>query len=120
MLNSFGHTMHPLGGIEFEKLQTPDMGTKWQRYGQSKLAGILLAKGMSKRRPQITSVSVHPGLVRTELGARAERSMLTLVLNLLRWTPLYQSAEKGAYNTLWAGQLPRTTCRTGPIMNRLE
>ena len=70
VLSSFGHTMYPPGGIEFDKLRIADAGTKWQRYGQSKLADILLAKGMAKRYPQITSVSVHPGLVRTELGGK--------------------------------------------------
>ena len=102
ILSSFGHTMHPPGGIEFDKLRTADAGTKWQRYGQSKLADILLAKSMAKHYPQITSVSVHPGLVRTELGGRAESSMFGSLLQLLRWTPLYLSPEAGAHNILWA------------------
>ena len=69
-VSSFGHTLAPAPqGIEFEKLKMPDAGTKWHRYGQSKLAGILLAKGMAKRQPEILSVSVHPGLVSTELGS---------------------------------------------------
>ena len=113
VLSSFGHTMHPLGGIQFNKLGMADAGTKWQRYGQSKLADILLAKGMAKRYPQITSVSVHPGLVRTELGGRVERSMLTPLLRLMRYTPLYQSAEKGAYNTLWAATTPKANLENG-------
>ncbi|KAL8735779.1 MAG: hypothetical protein Q9166_000643 [cf. Caloplaca sp. 2 TL-2023] len=101
-VSSFGHTMAPPRGVEFEKLKTPDAGTKWHRYGQSKLADILLAKGMAKRYPDIVSVSVHPGLVRTELGGRAERSAVLLMMESLRWTPLYKSPEKGAYNLLWA------------------
>lgn len=48
-VSSFGHTMAPSQGIEFERLKTPDAGTKWQRYGQSKLADILFAVGMTKR-----------------------------------------------------------------------
>lgn len=101
-MSSFGHTMAPPRGIEFDKLRTPDAGTKWQRYGQSKLADILLAKAMAKRYPDILSVSVHPGLVRTELGGRAERSAMLMLMGSLRWTPLYKSPEKGAYNLLWA------------------
>ena len=101
-VSSFGHTMAPSRGIEFENLRASQEGTKWQRYGQSKLADILLAKGMAKRHPEIVSVSVHPGLVRTELGGRAESSPMLTIMELLRWTPLYKSPEKGAYNLLWA------------------
>ncbi|KAL8883422.1 MAG: hypothetical protein Q9192_007173 [Flavoplaca navasiana] len=101
-VSSFGHTMAPPSGIEFDRLRVPDAGTKWQRYGQSKLADIPLAKGMAKRYPDIISVSVHPGLVRTELGGRAERSPFLMMMESLRWTPLYKSPEKGAHNLLWA------------------
>ena len=113
VLSSFGHTMHPSGGIEYDKLKVADAGTKWQRYGQSKLADILLAKGVAKRYPQITSVSVHPGLVRTQLGGRAESSMLTSLMKMMRWTPLYQSAERGAYNILWAATTPKDKVENG-------
>ncbi|KAI4271671.1 MAG: hypothetical protein LQ337_005850 [Flavoplaca oasis] len=101
-VSSFGHTMAPPSGIEFDRLRMPDAGTKWHRYGQSKLADILLAKSMAKRYPEIKSVSVHPGLVRTELGGRAEKSPFLMMMELLRWTPLYKSPEKGAHNLLWA------------------
>ena len=113
VLSSFGHNMHPPGGIEFDRLRTADAGTKWQRYGQSKLADILLAKGMAKRYPQITSVSVHPGLVRTELGGRVEPSMWTPLLRLARWTPLFQSPAARAYNTLWAATTSKDNLENG-------
>lgn len=123
VLSSFGHTMAPPGGIEFDRLravETPEhrkhvaeAGTKWQRYGQSKLADILLARAMAKRYPQVTSVSVHPGLVNTNLGAAAESSLLTYLLMSLRWTPLYKSAEEGAYNTLWAATTPKEELENG-------
>jgi NAD(P)-dependent dehydrogenase (short-subunit alcohol dehydrogenase family) len=84
-----------------------------ERYGQSKLADILLAKGMAKRYPDIVSVSVHPGLVRTELGGRAERSAMLMVMESLRWTPLYKSPEKGAHNLLWAATTARGSLEGG-------
>lgn len=112
VLSSFGHALHPPGGIEFDKLRIANAGTKWQRYGQSKLADILLAKGMAKRYPRITSVSVHPGLVRTELGKSVD-SMWAPLLTLMSWTPLFQSAEKGAYNTLWAATTPKGNLENG-------
>lgn len=112
-VSSFGHTMAPAGGIEFEKLKVADAGTKWHRYGQSKLADILLAKGMAKRYSDILSVSVHPGLTKTELGGRAERSAMLMVMESLRWTPLYKSAEKGAHNLLWAATSPKDNIEGG-------
>ena len=113
VLSSFGHTMHPAGGIDFENLRVSDAGTKWQRYGQSKLADILLAKGMAKRYPEITSLSVHPGLVRTQLGGRAAPSVLRTLLMLFLWTPLYVDAKEGAYNTLWASTVPKGKLQNG-------
>jgi len=101
-VSSFGHTMAPSSGIEFLKLKLPDAGTKWQRYGQSKLADILLAKEMAKRYPDILSVSVHPGLVKRELGPRAEWSVMMMLMQPLRLTPLYKGPEQGAHNLLWA------------------
>lgn len=50
--------------ISFEKNYTP-----WVAYGQSKLSNILFTKELAKRLPPtIKTVSLHPGVVRTELG----------------------------------------------------
>ncbi|KAK5164512.1 uncharacterized protein LTR77_009718 [Saxophila tyrrhenica] len=113
MLSSFGHTVHLPGGIDFDSLRTPDAGTALQRYGQSKLADILLAKSMAKHYPQITSVSVHPGLVRTNLADNVEPSFMFSILTSLTWTPLYSSAEQGAYNALWAATAPKGSVENG-------
>lgn len=112
-VSSFGHTLAPAQGIEFEKLKMPDAGTKWHRYGQSKLADILLAKGMAKRYPEILSTSVHPGLVSTELGSRAERTVMLTLAEWLRWTPLFKSPEKGAHNLLWAATAAKERVKSG-------
>ena len=39
----------------------------WAAYAQSKLANLLFAREAAKRWPNITSVSLHPGFVRTNL-----------------------------------------------------
>ncbi|KAL9124511.1 MAG: hypothetical protein Q9217_006165, partial [Psora testacea] len=114
MLSSWGHHMHPPDGIQFDQLKSADAGTKWSRYGQSKLADIFLAKSMAKHYPQITSVSVHPGLVRTDLAGRVESGVLASVgFTLMSWTPLYQNADKGAYNALWAAASPKAKLENG-------
>lgn len=113
VLSSFGHTMHPPGGIEFDKLRTPDAGSKWRRYGQSKLADILLAKSMAKHYPQITSVSLHPGLVKTQLANSVDGSLISGALKLMSWLPLYSSPLEGAYNALWAATAPKAQIANG-------
>ncbi|KAG9523119.1 hypothetical protein KCV07_g2794, partial [Aureobasidium melanogenum] len=100
-------------GIDFDNLQNANAGTTWQRYGQSKLADIFLAKSLAKHHPEITSLSVHPGLVRTQLSSGVETSFMKPVFKLMRWTPLYQSAEKGAYNVLWAATAPKDQIQNG-------
>ncbi|CAD0109777.1 unnamed protein product [Aureobasidium uvarum] len=113
VVSSFGHTLAPPSGIDFDALRTANAGTTWQRYGQSKLADIYLAKSFARHFPQVTSVSVHPGLVRTQLSNGVESSWLTPVFKLLRWTPLYQSADKGAWNVLWAATAPKDQIKNG-------
>lgn len=71
-LTSIGYRGHPRGGILLDKVRTPQadifpvMGG-WVRYGQSKLANLLYARAYAKYHPNITSVSVHPGVSYTNL-----------------------------------------------------
>lgn len=39
----------------------------WTRYGASKIANILFAAEMARKYPNMTSVSLHPGMVNTDL-----------------------------------------------------
>ncbi|GAB1198092.1 hypothetical protein APSETT444_007400 [Aspergillus pseudonomiae] len=70
ILTSIGYQLHPSGGIVFDDLKhTQDYGVfgSWRRYGQSKLANILYARELARRYPDITTVSVHPGVITTGL-----------------------------------------------------
>lgn len=111
MISSVGHRMHPEGGIQFEHLKEAETVNKWARYGQSKLADILYSKAMAKRYPQITSVSVHPGAVKTNLiyGMKSRTSII--ISAMLSW--YYFSAEKGSYNTLWAATTAKQNLENG-------
>lgn len=69
-LSSIGHTM----ARSFTKpgdtsiFKGPDFYNTWQRYAQSKMADIHLAKMFAKKYPDILSTSVHPGfIIETEL-----------------------------------------------------
>ncbi|PWI65891.1 hypothetical protein PCL_05619 [Purpureocillium lilacinum] len=106
-VTSLGYFAHPARGIDFAALTTPDGGTggrpggAWTRYGQSKLANILLAGELRRRYGgRIASVAVHPGTVRTELVSRLGfwNRMLVYVTNprgLL-------SPREGSYGIVWA------------------
>ncbi|KAJ7042996.1 hypothetical protein C8F04DRAFT_945200, partial [Mycena alexandri] len=103
-LTSQGFSMHPRGGILFDDLRTPQTSGQLfiesMRYGQSKLANILYAAELARRYPKITAVSIHPGVVRTELVSTQSaitKAMIVLTNPFSRLSP-----TEGAYNTLWA------------------
>ncbi|EPQ56306.1 oxidoreductase [Gloeophyllum trabeum ATCC 11539] len=103
LVTSLGYRLHPNEGIVFNDLKTPQEGlgfNGWRAYGQSKLANVLYAVEVSRRYPEITSVSVHPGVVGTDMVANLSfvQRAIIYVTNLGRiLTP-----EEGAYNQLWA------------------
>jgi NAD(P)-dependent dehydrogenase (short-subunit alcohol dehydrogenase family) len=81
-LTSSGHYSAPKGGISFADTSLPNE-SGLTRYGQSKLANVLHAKTLHKLygpgspsskadEGEIWTAAVHPGLVESEIGARAE------------------------------------------------
>ncbi|KAL6238784.1 hypothetical protein BDW75DRAFT_236983 [Aspergillus navahoensis] len=76
LVTSHGHIYAPKPqGIRYETLRANGHSLgPYERYGQSKLAMILWAKEAARRYPRMTVVSVHPGLVRTNLMESATGS----------------------------------------------
>ncbi|KAM0325785.1 hypothetical protein ACHAQA_007087 [Verticillium albo-atrum] len=67
-LSSVAHKFSLTGGINFDNLKTnAEKQSTNSLYGQSKLANLIYAGEFAKRHPDITSVSVHPGTVKTDL-----------------------------------------------------
>jgi NAD(P)-dependent dehydrogenase (short-subunit alcohol dehydrogenase family) len=86
--------------ISTEKLSA--CGT-WTRYGASKVANILFAGELSRRYPQLTSISLHPGMIATDLYASNKKTNPIVRYGTALLGPLFMhSVEKGAYNQLWA------------------
>ena len=112
-LTSLGFRGHPKGGIVFRDLRTPQDGLfgPWIRYGQSKIANILFAAELARRYPTILSVSIHPGVVHTDLVGNLglANRMLVHVTNIGQ---IVKPAE-GAHNQLWAATSPRSTIVSG-------
>ncbi|OAF98767.1 oxidoreductase [Paraphaeosphaeria sporulosa] len=69
---SMGYGFHPGNGISFAELDSRSSMPRfmlggWVRYGHSKLANILYPAELARRYPEITSLSIHPGVVATDL-----------------------------------------------------
>jgi retinol dehydrogenase-12 len=73
------HKWAPRGSIIFDDLKTtqPKLTHK-QRYAQSKLANTLYAREMSRRYPDFTVVSLHPGYVATNKAYDVQKRYLRL------------------------------------------
>ncbi|KAJ9224836.1 hypothetical protein DTO207G8_7905 [Paecilomyces variotii] len=101
-LSSIGHNMAPSfeGILDQKKLKKTSQSMV--RYGASKAANILFAAELARRYPSLTSVSVHPGIILTDLyDSMWKNSIFTTVSSRVMGvfaTPL----SKGTYNQLWA------------------
>ncbi|KAL4933029.1 uncharacterized protein BDV17DRAFT_145558 [Aspergillus undulatus] len=102
VLSSIGHNLSPSLSTILDQEQLKKCNTH-ARYGASKAANILFASELSRRYPSLTSVSVHPGIILTDLyGAVSESNPLVRVaLRVLG--ALTTRVEQGAANQLWAG-----------------
>jgi NAD(P)-dependent dehydrogenase (short-subunit alcohol dehydrogenase family) len=117
-LSSTAHSAGPSNGIDFDTLKTDQASlggffkpSKWLRYGQSKLANLLYAQELARRYPSITSVSVHPGFIKTGLHSTentADRA-LKHFLSGGHWLPV----EEGAYCQTWAATTPKANLENG-------
>jgi NAD(P)-dependent dehydrogenase (short-subunit alcohol dehydrogenase family) len=75
--------------------------TDGSAYGQSKLANVFMAQQLY-RRFGVASVSVHPGIIATDLGRYRTISgfldyMIGFLVNSAR-----MNADQGSWNQLWA------------------
>jgi NAD(P)-dependent dehydrogenase (short-subunit alcohol dehydrogenase family) len=106
LVTSEGYTLHPKGGIIFDKLKTDcadlggPLGASWSCYGQSKTANILYAAELARKYPTIVTASVHPGVVETDMFKRL--SLVMRIFTRLAQFGKVMTPEQGACNSLWA------------------
>ncbi|KAJ5491745.1 hypothetical protein N7539_003312 [Penicillium diatomitis] len=100
-LSSVAHNLAPSFETILDQGKLKKVNTN-SRYGASKAANILLAAELSRRYPSITSVSVHPGVILTDLyeSMNSRSVLLKWGLKLLRF--FGSSIPQGALNSLWA------------------
>lgn len=106
-VSSLGHYAVPWGGIVLDKTKWPSQFTL-VRYGQSKVANILFTREFAERYPDITSVSIHPGVILTDLfTATWNNAWFRFPLWCYSWLwsflpGHYHDTEAGALNQTWA------------------
>ncbi len=70
MVSSIGYKNAPKEGIQFDNLGWDEGYSPFTAYGQTKLANALFSRELARRYEgnKVTSNSIHPGLVATNLG----------------------------------------------------
>jgi NAD(P)-dependent dehydrogenase (short-subunit alcohol dehydrogenase family) len=108
-------------GIRYESFTSNDSYNPLYAYGQSKLANILFANELASRfnGTGVTSNSLHPGMIKTELGRYVEEQIKkSFVLTLL--SPIFalfntamMDAGVGALTQLYVATAPELQGVTG-------
>jgi len=106
---SAGYEFHRAikGGISFDELDAGSTMSRmllgaWIRYGQSKLANILFAAELARRHPGLTSIAIHPGLVKMPMNTEMAGWSKTFV-NVTSRIPgeRWLEPHEGVLNQLW-------------------
>lgn len=101
--------------INFDDLNWNKDYTPNNAYSQSKLAQIMSIYELQDRlekagKQDVKAYACHPGSSRTNLINTSGSFMMKLIFNLMKLSPLTQSAKKGAY--------PQLMCATEPDLDQ--
>jgi NAD(P)-dependent dehydrogenase (short-subunit alcohol dehydrogenase family) len=104
-ISSMAHASAPAQGLVLAEAKT-DMAAyhSMKRYGHSKLANILFSRKLAELYPSVTTVSVHPGFVDTEMNrgkAGGAKWFSFLTRSIVPWVG--KTVEDGTKTQLWAG-----------------
>ncbi len=112
IVSSEAHRQAPSVGIDFADLDASRKYGPWLAYGQSKLANILFAASLARRLGNgATSNSLHPGVIRTNLG-RHMNPIVSVALGLFM-RPMSKSVEQGAATSCYVAVRPELEGITG-------
>jgi NAD(P)-dependent dehydrogenase (short-subunit alcohol dehydrogenase family) len=107
----------PKKGLLLDDVKTDMAGiSQFTRYGHSKLANVYFTKGLAKHYPNIKSVAVHPGGVKTGLGDGFGPMFpgLKTVMKVLSKVAFVDVAE-GARGQLWASTAKAIDVKSGAV-----
>jgi NAD(P)-dependent dehydrogenase (short-subunit alcohol dehydrogenase family) len=112
MLSSEGHRWTYPEGLRLDDLGAERGYAAWSAYGQSKLSNLLFARELSRRlAPGQSANSVHPGVIRTNLGRHMSGSVQGLAAVV---GPLFQkTVPQGAATQVLVAVHPAAADITG-------
>ncbi|KAK7602730.1 hypothetical protein V9T40_006704 [Parthenolecanium corni] len=96
---------HKFGSIHFDDLNMEKCYTPIGAYAQSKLANVLFSNELAERLENrgVNVYSLHPGIVRTELGRHLNKSFIPGIRYVVRCVlyPFEKTPEQGAQTTIY-------------------
>lgn len=98
--------VHSMGKLDFDNLQGERGYSAQQAYGQSKLANIMFTYDLAHRLEGsgVTATTLHPGVVRTALGAEEPTPMWKFMTTAMR--PFLRTPEQGADTVIYLASAP--------------
>ncbi|WP_273567125.1 SDR family oxidoreductase [Maribacter halichondriae] len=113
-VGSMGYDMG-IKTIKFDDMNWDKDYTPNNAYSQSKLAQIMTIYELQDRlkeagKSDVKAYACHPGSSSTNLINTSGSAMMKFIFNLMKLSPLVQSAEKGAY--------PQLMCATEPDLDQ--
>ncbi|KAF7361616.1 Short-chain dehydrogenase reductase family [Mycena venus] len=103
-------------GIPFTQMRDKQSGllASKLRYPHSKLANLLYAGELARRYPNITTVSVHPGVANTDMLTNAPWLERNLIAAMQMWNrePIV-APDEGAHTQLWAATVNKSELVNG-------
>jgi retinol dehydrogenase-12 len=109
---------HRVGRLDFDDLQAERSFKPMRQYGTTKLANILFTRALAKRLPpNVTTNSLHPGVVATEF-AQDEPGLLATLARIGRIFLL--TPEKGARTSIFLASSPTVEGVSGQYFVRCK
>ncbi len=102
--------LHRIGRIQLDDLNRERRYQRWLAYGQSKLANLMFTFELQRRAAaagaDLRAIAAHPGYAATNLQTAPEKSRLGRVYWSLGNRFVAQSADRGAWPSLYAATAP--------------
>ncbi|KAF4520354.1 hypothetical protein B566_EDAN009877 [Ephemera danica] len=111
---------HYAGSINLDDLNSEKSYSPFRAYAQSKLANVLFSKELGRRLhgTGVTSYSVHPGLVATELGRHIHKEDEPPTLGRRIIHALAKTPAQGAQTSIYCAVSKRVTQQSGWYYSR--
>lgn len=113
ILSSGAHFRAPAEGIQFDNLSGENGYDGLTAYGQSKVANILTAKELTRRRngASYTANALHPGVIQTNLGRHM--SLMTVLPMVFGVIGKFKTIPEGAATTCYLAANPQASGVSG-------